>query len=135
MMVNSFRTPAAISAAAAVVAALTLVAAPTAHADQVGGICTGLGGKWAIWYNNALGPGSGANNINNYAPCGANRQIVLSFSNCGALAYDGTNFGAAEGATKDDAVSAAYSKLPGSSIVTSACNDGGPPGSMSGKAG
>ena len=133
MIVNSFRIRAAISAAgAAVVAALTLAVAPTAHADQVGGICTGLDGKWGIWYNNAPGPGSGKLDVNNYAACGANRQIVLTFNYCGALANDGTNFGAAQGGTEGDAQSAAMANLPGSSIVASACNDGGDPGRRSG---
>jgi hypothetical protein len=66
----------------------------------------------------------------NHCPDGTTAlcRRVLLFTDCGALAYNGTAFSAAEGANQADAEGAATSDLPGSSIVASACNDGGPQG-------
>jgi hypothetical protein len=63
----------------------------------------------------------------NFTECGGGCRKLIVFTDCAALAYDGTIFKAASDPTKDDALSAAFSQVPGSSIVTSACNDGGPP--------
>jgi hypothetical protein len=130
MIVTSFRTRSAISAAgAAVVAALALAVTPTAHAaDQWGGIAAGSGsnGNWAIWYNQP--DKSSAAYFGNWAGCGSGGILckrVLLFQKCGALAYNGTAFSAADGDSKADAESAATADLPGSWIVGSTCNDGG----------
>jgi hypothetical protein len=129
VIVNSFRTRAATCAAgAAMVAALTVALAPTAHADnQWGGIASGPGGKWSIWWNKPTY--TEAAYFGNWARCGGDCKKVLVFTDCGALAYNGTAFSAAEGPSQGDAESAATFDLPGSTIVASACNNGGPPGS------
>ena len=75
----------------------------------------------------------------NWAGCstpGANGETVLCkrlilFQMCGALAYNGTAFSPADGDSQADAESAATADLPGSWIVGSACNNGGPAGKQS----
>jgi hypothetical protein len=136
MKVSSFRTRAAICAAgAAVVGALTVAVAPTAQAqNQWGGIATGPNGRWVIWWN--YSDQNSAVYFGNWAGCATTApdgttalcRRVLLFTDCGALAYNGTAFSAAEGANQADAEGAATSDLPGCSIVASACNDGGPQG-------
>src|SRR6516165_8600577 len=99
MMVSSFRTRAAISAGAAVVAALTLVAAPTTHAQTLyGGIATGPGARWSIWYDKPT-----VNDAPSLAACGSDCTTVLGFVHCGALAYDGNAFFTGQGNTQDEA--------------------------------
>jgi hypothetical protein len=124
-MVNSFRTRAAISAGAAMVAALTLVAVPTTHAQNLwGGICTGQNGKWAQWYDQPSVPE--AQSLHWSQLCGTGGQRVITFTNCAALAYDGTRFSfPGTGQTQGDAESAAKADLPGGRIVTSGCNGQG----------
>jgi hypothetical protein len=129
MIVTSFRTRAAVSAAA-VVAALTLAVAPSAHAqNQWGGIATGPNGNWVIWHNSA--DYSSAAYFGNWAGCasgGIQCRRVLVFQDCGALVYNGTAFSAADGDSKAAAESAAMADLPGGQVVASVCNDGGPSG-------
>jgi hypothetical protein len=125
MIMTSFRTRAAICAAgAAAVAALTLAVTPTAHAaDQWGGIATGPGGKWQIWYDKPTY--AAAAYFGNWARCGSDCRRAVVFTDCGALAYDGTAFSPGEGGTQADAESAATGDLPGSRIVASGCNGAG----------
>jgi hypothetical protein len=123
MIVTSLRTRAAVSAAA-VVAALTLAVAPSAHAqNQWGGIATGPNGNWQIWYDKPTYVEAAY--FGNWARCGAGCRRVLVFTDCGAVAYDGTAFSPAEGGTQADAESAATADLPGSRIVASGCNGAG----------
>ena len=124
MIVTSFRTRAAISAAgAAVVAALTLVAAPTTHAQDLwGGIGTSPGGGWQILYDKPTNVEAAYFGIYKCGPGCAKR---LLFNDCAALAYDGTNFSPAAAATESDAQSAALAALPGGQIVVSGCNGQG----------
>jgi hypothetical protein len=60
----------------------------------------------------------------NWAKCGAACKRVLLFEECGALAYNGGAFSAAEGSTQQDAEGVALGDLPGGWIVASRCNDG-----------
>jgi hypothetical protein len=120
---NSFRTPAAISAAAAVVAALTLVAAPTAHAQTLwGGIATNPNGRWAIWYDK---PTQNDARYWKFGGCGDGCSIRLTFTDCAALAYNRSAFSPADGGAQADAESAAMADLPGGRIVASGCNGAG----------
>jgi hypothetical protein len=139
LIVNSLRNRAAIwVVCTSIVAALTIAVAPSANAaDQWGGIAAGPNGNWVIWFNKA--DKNTAAYFGNWAGCatpGANGETVLCkrlilFQKCGALAYNGSAFSPADGDSQADAESAATSDLPGSWIVGSACNDGGPAGKQS----
>jgi hypothetical protein len=139
MTVTSLRKRAAICAAGtSIAAALTVAAPPSANAaDQWGGIAAGPNGNWVIWFNKS--DKNTAAYFGNWAGCstpGANGETVLCkrlilFQNCGALAYNGTAFSPADGDSQADAESAATADLPGSWIVGSACNNGGPAGKQS----
>jgi Domain of unknown function (DUF4189) len=124
MIVTSFRTRAAISAAgAAVVTALTVAVAPTADGQHSeGAISTGPDGKWAISW--AQPSESAAQSVAN-DKCGSNScKVVLTFDQCGALARNGNDFYTAEALTQAEAELTARSQSPGSTNVASACNEG-----------
>jgi hypothetical protein len=126
MMVNSFRTRAAISAAgAAVVAALSVVAAPTTHAQNGwGGIATNTTGRWAIWFDKPTE--NDARVFGKYSGCGSGEGcfVRLTFPDCAALAYNGTTFTTGQGSTQTEAENAATGPS-GSRIVASGCNGAG----------
>ena len=122
MIMTSFRTRAAISAAAAVVAALSVVTAPTTHAQgDVGAIATGPDGKWAISWQQPSE--STAQSVANDR-CGSTCTVVLTFNSCAALARNGNDFYTADALTQSEAEIAARSQSPGSTDVTSVCNSG-----------
>ena len=125
MMVNSFRIRAALSAAgAAVVAALILVAAPAAHAEDLwGGIFTGPGGNWQIVYDQPTW--ESASYFGNYTNCRGVCRRVLVFKHCAALAYKDGAFSAVDADRQADAEAAVLGDLPGSRIVASGCNGAG----------
>ena len=127
MTVNSLRKRAAITTAgAAMVAALTVAVAPTAHsADQWGGIATGPRGNFSIWFDKATYVEAAY--FGNWARCGGDCKRAIIFTDCGALAYNGGAFSPAEGSTQAEAESAATTDLPGSWIVASGCNGAGSP--------
>jgi hypothetical protein len=130
MLLSDFRKRAALSAAAAALAAgLTVGLAPSAQAaEQWGGIATGPGGAWQLYWGKASR--GEALYFGNWARCGAQCKRVLVFSQCGALASNGGAFSPAEGATIQEAEGEALTDLPGGWIVASRCNDGGQPGSV-----
>jgi hypothetical protein len=127
---TSFRKRVALmGASAALAAGLAVAASPAAQAaDKWGGIATGPMGHWTIWFNaNTRGE---AAYFGNWAGCGADCKRVLLFAQCGALAYNGGAFSAAEGATQHEAEGVALANLPGGWIIGSKCNDGGQPGQL-----
>ena len=130
MSLSDFGKRASISAAAAAIAAgLTVGLAPSAQAaEQWGGIATGPGGAWQLYWGKASR--GEALYFGNWARCGAQCKRVLVFSQCGALASNGGAFSPAEGATIQEAEGEALTDLPGGWIVASRCNGGGPPGSV-----
>jgi hypothetical protein len=112
-----------MGAATAVAAGLAVTVSPTAQAaDQWGGIATGQQGQWVIWWGKP--DRTSAAYFGNWAKCGAACKRVLLFEECGALAYNGGAFSAAEGSTQQDAEGVALGDLPGGWIAASRCNDG-----------
>jgi len=88
-----------MGAATAVAAGLAVTASPTAQAaDQWGGIATGQQGQWILWWGKP--DRTSAAYFGNWAKCGAACKRVLLFEECGALAYNGGAFTAAEGSTR-----------------------------------
>jgi len=121
---------AVMGAAAALTAGLAVGVSPTAQAaEKWGGIATGPEGHWALWFNsNSRGE---ALYFGNWARCGADCKRVLVFEQCGALAFNGGAWSAAEAGTTEEAEGIALGDLPGSWIVASRCNDGGGKGTLS----
>jgi Domain of unknown function (DUF4189) len=126
MIVTSFQTRAPLSAVnAAVVAALTVAVAPTAHADDQWGACA-AGGKnnvCEVGYPDEAAAISRANSLCNYLvpnrpPCPAH----VSFTDCGALARSGDQWAGGTGPTREAAEQEALNQLPGSRIIISRCN-------------
>jgi hypothetical protein len=124
MSLSNFGKRAALAAAGAGLAVgLSVGVAPTAQsAEQWGGIATGPGGEWQLWWGK--NSRTEAAYFGNWARCGAQCKRVLLFSQCGALAFNGGAFSPAEGGTQQDAEEAALNDLPGGWIVASRCNDG-----------
>ncbi|WP_242670183.1 DUF4189 domain-containing protein [Mycobacterium decipiens] len=49
-------------------------------------------------------------------------QVISSFTQCGAVAYDGSTFHGGVGGTRHTAKNDAMARLGGGRIITSACN-------------
>jgi hypothetical protein len=129
---SNFGSRAVLAAATvAVTVGLSAGLAPTAHAeDRWGGIATGPGGAWQLWWGKSSKGEAGY--FGNWATCGPGCKRVLLFAECGALAFNGGAFSPAEGATLHDAEGEALNDLPGGWIVASRCNDS-PPGQVNWK--
>lgn len=132
MVMPSFRLPVAVCAAGAAVAALGLGAAPTAHADgQWGSIAVSQDGSRGYYVTNYSSKSDAESRVKQmcYYPRPANQappcNVVISFTDCGAVAQSGTKFVGGTGAKQQDAEQAAQNQLAGSTIRKSVCNDGG----------
>jgi hypothetical protein len=134
MSIISFRAPIAICAAAvAAVGAVIVALSPVAHADERWGasaapvntaiprsaIC--LGDYWGD-----PGPGVAESDALKYCsdwPDKSNRQctVLVSYTDCGAIAGNGSQWAGGRGATKELAEQDALRGLANGKITTSAC--------------
>ncbi|MFC5333442.1 DUF4189 domain-containing protein [Mycobacterium branderi] len=127
----SFRLQAAIGAcAAAVVAALTVAVAPAAHAARWGAcavpndpnkVTAAICLKGSI--ENERGAAKYAADTCKYNTRDRQCHTVVTYTDCGAVALVGNQWGAGSGPTKQAAEQAALDNLqvPDGRIVTSAC--------------
>jgi Domain of unknown function (DUF4189) len=129
MIISGFRASVAISAvSAAVAAALPVAVSPTAYADDQWGSCAvpaNPASSYSVFCSANGRPTqadaeTGALGICNYL---RNRQcyVVISYTDCGAVAGNGNQWTGANGATQQDAEQAAVGQLAGSTVTKSAC--------------
>lgn len=128
----TFRIRAAVCAAGAAMATLSVGIPPAAFADgQWGSIAISQDGKRGYYVTNYTSQSDAESRVVQmcYYPRPANQappcNVVISFSDCGAVAQSGTQYAGGTGATQQDAEQAALNQLAGSTIRKSACNDGG----------
>lgn len=131
MVMTNFRTRVTIPAAVgAVAAAMAVVVAPTASADESwGAIAVSPDGQSV---------GVATNQMNQYLAdqaasndCQQNNpdcNVLISFKapDCGAVATNGDHYFGDSGATQQEAEQNAMNQSPGSTVLRSACN-GAPP--------
>lgn len=129
MIVTSFRRHAAVCTfGAAVVAALTVTVAPAAYADDAWGSCAVPSNPKLVGNAVCIGNSfpdqtaaeSRATEMCNYLK---DRQcyVVVSFTDCGAIAQNGDRWTGGSGPTQQAAEQAATGQLPGSRVAKSVC--------------
>lgn len=129
MIPNKLRTSATIVAGgAAVVAALSVAAIPTAHANSQWGACAAPANTTLTGNVFCLPDGyptQGEAQARAMEGCNYLRDrkcsVVVTYTDCGAVAQGGGKWAGGTGATQQAAEQAATSQLPGSSVAKSAC--------------
>lgn len=123
----SFRTSTTIGAAgAALIAALTLVVTPIAHADDEWGAIavSQQAHKWGRSFGQPTEQGAKDQALG-LCP-GNDCTVLITFTDCGALVQSPTDFHAGSGSRLAYATSAAFEGMPpGSTLATYACNGRG----------
>jgi hypothetical protein len=132
MSIISFRAPIAISAAGIAAAGTVIVAlSPIAHADEQWGACAAPAstGQRAICSSNPHADQATAERFalsecnypsQEYRRC----SLVISYTDCGALAHNGSQWVGGRGPTQDDADRDALSQLANAVVVKSVCVPG-----------
>lgn len=124
---------AACAAGAAIATPLTVAIAPSAHADgQWGAASLTPDGRRGYWVTNYPSQADAQDRVSDMCayPRQVNCTVVVTFSDCGAVAQSGGQNVGGTGATQQAAEQAATGQLPGSTIRWSGCNDGGDPQGM-----
>ena len=137
MSIISFRAPTAISAAGIAAAGAVIVAlSPIAHADGQWGACAAPADatltQVAICSGDYGEPDQATaervtlQTCNNPARSARRCTVVVSFTDCGAIAANGSQWAGGRGPTREDAEQDALRNLANGNITKSACVWPGP---------
>lgn len=118
----SRRRPAiAVARVAAAVAALAVALAPAAEAaDSFGAIAYSPDGTWGRSHGYPTRAAAEATAVKS---CGAECKVLITFTECGAVAAKDREYKGGTGRDLNAAMKDAQSKLPGGYIDTWACNN------------